>query len=96
MLTLSQGTRLSKFQEGGVLLDLDQGVFFSLNPVGARVVELLQGASCLSFIVQTIVREFRAPEEIVKHDVADFLASLRKQRLVYGDESVGQSGSGDA
>lgn len=95
MLTLSQSARLSKSQDGGILLDLDQGVFFSLNPVGARIVELLQGTSGLSSIVQTIAREFRAPEEIVKKDVDDFLASLRKQQLVAGDASVGQSTSGD-
>jgi len=94
MLTLSQGARLSKSQDGGILLDLDHGVFFSLNPVGARIIELLQGASSLPSIVQAIVREFRVPQEIVKKDVDDFLASLQKQQLVTGDESVGQSGSG--
>src|ERR1700677_2465719 len=94
MLTLSQSARLSKSQDGGILLDLDHGVFFSLNPVGARIVELLQGTSGLSSIVQTIAREFRAPEETVKKDVDDFLASLRKQQLVAGDASVGQSTSG--
>jgi Coenzyme PQQ synthesis protein D (PqqD) len=95
MLTLSPGARLSKSQDGGILLDLDHGVFFSLNPVGARIVELLQGASGLPSIVQVIVREFRTPEEIVKNDVDNFLASLRKQQLVAGDEAVGQSPSGD-
>ena len=95
MLTLSQGARLSKSQDGGILLDLDQGIFFSLNPVGARVVELLQGTSGLSSIVQAIVCEFRTPEEIVKKDVDDFLASLRKQQLVAEDESVDRSSSGD-
>jgi Coenzyme PQQ synthesis protein D (PqqD) len=94
MLTLSQSARLSKSQDGGILLDLDHGVFFSLNPVGTRIVELLQRASALPSIVQTIVREFHAPEELVKNDVDDFLASLRKQRLVDGDESLGQSASG--
>jgi hypothetical protein len=95
MLTLSQGARLSKSQDGGILLDLDQGIFFSLNPVGARIVELLQGASGFPSIVQAIACEFRAPEDIVRKDVDDFLASLRKQRLLAGNESVNQSSSGN-
>ena len=95
MLTFSQGARLSKSQDGGILLDLDHGVFFNLNPVGARIVELLQGTSVLSSIVETIVREFDAPEEIVKNDVDDFLARLREQRLLHGEQSVDRSRSGD-
>jgi hypothetical protein len=96
MLTLSQGARLSKSQDGGILLDLDHGVFFNLNPVGARIVELLQAACLRSSIVETVANEFHAPEEIVKNDVDIFLASLREQRLLDEDRSVGRSGSGDA
>jgi hypothetical protein len=94
MLTLSQGARLSKSQDGGILLDLEHGVFFSLNPVGARIIELLRETPSLPSIVQAIVREFRVPQKIVEKDVDDFLASLQKQQLVTGDESVGQSASG--
>lgn len=88
MLTLSPGARLSKSTDGGILLDLERGVFFHLNPVGTRIVELLERSCNPEFIVHTIGREFQAPEEIVKLDLDDFLVKLQKQRLVAGDRSA--------
>jgi hypothetical protein len=96
MLTLSPGARFSKSQDGGILLDLDRGVFFSLNPVGTRIVELLRETCALASIVHTIAREFHVPEEIVKNDIDCFLLRLRQQRLVDGDESVDHSEAGAA
>ena len=92
MLTLSRGARLSKSTDGGILLDLDRGVFFHLNPVGTRIVELLGRSCALESIVHTIGCEFQASEEIVKLDLDDFLVNLQEQRLVAGDRSA----SGDA
>ena len=85
MVTLSPGARLSKSTDGGILLDLEHGVFFHLNPVGTRIVELLERSCDLESIVHTIGREFQAAEEIVKLDLDDFLVSLQRQRLVAGD-----------
>jgi Coenzyme PQQ synthesis protein D (PqqD) len=92
MPTLSPGARLSKSTDGGILLDLDRGVFFHLNPVGTRIVELLERRCGLESIVHTIGCEFQTPEEIVKLDLDDFLVNLQAQRLLAGDRSA----SGDA
>ena len=88
MLTLSPGARLSKSTDGGILLDLERGVFFHLNPVGTRIVELIERSCDVESIVHTIGCEFQAPEEIVKLDLDDFLVKLQKQRLVAGDRSA--------
>jgi hypothetical protein len=92
MLTLSPSARLSKSTDGGILLDLERGVFFHLNPVGTRIVELLERSCGIECIVHTISCEFQAPEEIIKLDLDDFLVNLQKQRLLAGDRRA----SGDA
>ena len=93
VLTLSQDIRLAKSQDGGILLDLAHGVFFNLNPVGVRIIELLHQGHNLSSLTRTIGSEFHVSDEIVKRDVDDFLSSLRQQRLLDRDEAG--SGSED-
>lgn len=91
MLTLCKDIRLATSQDGGILLDLAHGVFFNLNPVGARIVELLHQGCDLASLTRTIGSEFHVAEEIVKRDVDDFLSSLRQQRLLRRDEAGGRS-----
>jgi hypothetical protein len=94
MLTLSQDIRLATSQDGGILLDVAHGVFFNLNPVGVRIIELLRQGHDLSSLTRAIGSEFHVSDEIVKRDVGDFLLSLRQQRLLRGDEVSGRSGRG--
>ena len=71
MFTISRSARLSKSPDGGVVLDVDRGVIFSLNLVGTRIVELLrQGKDAMS-IAEAISREFQVSEDIAAKDVAE-------------------------
>ena len=70
------------------MLDVDRGVIFSLNSVGARIVELLQHGKDAMSVVDAIRREFQVSEEIAAKDVADFFVTLREQHLL-NDSSVG-------
>jgi Coenzyme PQQ synthesis protein D (PqqD) len=82
MLTISTSIRMTKSQDGGILLDVEQGEIFHLNLVGTRIVELLQEGHDEFSLARTLSREFSVPEEIVKGDVDDFLFRLRHQRLI--------------
>lgn len=70
------------------MLDVDRGVIFSLNSVGARIVELLQQGKDAMSVVEAIRREFQVSEEIATTDVADFFVTLREQHLL-NDSFVG-------
>ena len=89
MFTLSQSARLTKSQDGGILLDVDHGAFFSLNRVGTRIVELLERGCDQPAIERTIASEFHVAGEVVKRDVEDFLASLHQQQLLCPVETAG-------
>jgi predicted transcriptional regulator len=82
MPTTSRPVRLSKCDDGGVLLDVEQGAIFSLNSVGARIVELLQAQQATASIVSQISREFGVSEQVVSGDVADFLRLLHERGLL--------------
>jgi hypothetical protein len=96
MLMMSPSIRLAKSQDGGVLLDVEQGSLFSLNPVGARVVELLKTGQDLSSLADIIGCEFHISPEVVRSDIADFLMSLRDQHLLTDGEPGDRSERGDA
>lgn len=69
-------------QDGTVLLDIEQGVCFSLTPVASRIWQLLKVHCELEQIADTIAAEFTAPRNLVEQDLSEFLDSLRHQRLL--------------
>ena len=64
------------------MLDVQQGQMFNLNPVGSRILELLETGSAESDIVNVISREFNTSREVVENDVREFIESLKKHKLV--------------
>jgi hypothetical protein len=51
-------------------------MLYTLNEVGARVYELIDGARPVQSIVDTIVREFDVTEETAEADVKEFISQL--------------------
>ena len=64
------------------MLDIHQGQMFNLNPVGSRILELLESGSTEVDIVEMVSREFNASREMVENDVREFIGSLKEQKLV--------------
>jgi hypothetical protein len=67
--------------------DLDAVI--TLNPVAARIWELLDGQRDLDSIAGTISEEFEVEPETARDDVDEFIRSLEETKLV---ERVGESG----
>ena len=65
-----------------VLLDLDSGMYFGLNDVGARIWELCDGTRTVSEIVASISDEYDAPEEVIRSDVQELLGTLSAEQLL--------------
>ena len=64
------------------MLDIHQGQMFNLNPVGSRILELLESGYTEAGIVETISREFSVSQDIIKNDVREFIGSLKEHKLV--------------
>ena len=79
---VSDGVRSTHGQDGAIVLDIHQGQMFNLNPVGSRILELLESGASEVEIVDAVSHEFGASREIVENDVREFIGSLQKHKLV--------------
>lgn len=65
-----------------VLLNLNTGIYHSVDEVGARFFEVLLAAPSLQDAVQTLAEEYGQPPERITGDLLDFLDKLRERELV--------------
>lgn len=72
----------SRVGDEAAVLDLDAGLYYSLDPVGARIFELLQQPTRLGEVVATLVDEYEIDEEAAGRDLLAFVADLYNRRLV--------------
>lgn len=65
-----------------VLLQMEQGVYYGLNPVAARVWQLIQTPRSISAIVSQVEQEFDVEPERCARDVLELVARLAQAKLV--------------
>jgi hypothetical protein len=65
-----------------VLLDLERGQYYSLNPVGRRMLELLLHEADDSLVVERICHEYDIDAESVRRDLETLIADLTGQGLL--------------
>ena len=75
--------------DGGVLLNLNRGVCYSLNGVGAQVWSLLAGSRQglqPDAIVDQLAQRFSVPRQRLAEDVVTFLGALADKGLVQSQQ----------
>ncbi len=65
-----------------VILNLNNGIYYSLNEVGTKVWELCTGSNSLRDITAAIVEEFEVQDDIAQKDVSEIIIDLLKDGLV--------------
>lgn len=65
-----------------VLLDLRNGVYFSLNRVGTRIWQLIQEHGEVDRVRQQLLEEFEVSREMLEQDLERCLAELRRRGLL--------------
>lgn len=68
--------------EETVILHMQKGIYFGLDPVGARIWELLGEETAIAQISAQIAEEFGAALETVEADIKVFLQQLIDSDLV--------------
>jgi len=79
---VSSGVRSTRNQDGGIALDIQSGQMFSLNPIGAFVLEAFAKGLDETEIAKEISRQYSISEEIATADVREFLKSLEEHKLL--------------
>lgn len=64
-----------------IILDLETGDHFSLNPVATAIWELLQERLGADEVARRVADRYRKPVESVRSDVDELLAELLETRL---------------
>lgn len=66
-----------------VLLDLESGIYFGLNPVGSRIWQLLdEKPQALSTICDIVEAEFDASRDVIEADAVSLTGELVEQGLI--------------
>jgi hypothetical protein len=74
-------------EEGAVLLNLETGLYFGLNPVAARIWELLEAPLSERELEELVANEFQVDPNIASLDVQHFLGSLSERGLLRSDSA---------
>lgn len=88
--TVSPDVRSTQSEDGAVLLDIRQGLCFSLNVVGAKVWEKLEASQTgitLSQLVSELAPQFVVPVDQLKTDLEHYLHELEAKGLVRTNDS---------
>lgn len=88
MLNIADAIRSTRTVDGSVVLDVRRGRMFSVNPVGSKILELLEQGQNERRIAQEISRLYGTNIEVVQADVHDFMEALREQHIVQASDSI--------
>jgi Coenzyme PQQ synthesis protein D (PqqD) len=82
---VSSHIRATTGPDGGVLLDIEKGLCYSLNLVGAQIwlgIESARGTATLEHIVVLLQHQFTVPREQLVGDIKEYLQDLEKNGLI--------------
>ena len=76
MTPLANNIRRVSSVDGGIVLDLRGGTMFRLNPLGSKILDLLDRGESLPRIAEQISAEFGVALDVVQTDLKEFLDAL--------------------
>lgn len=65
-----------------VLLDLESGIYFALDPVGARIWELIADGTALGAVRDTMLEEFNVEADTLEGDIQALVSDLETRKLI--------------
>jgi hypothetical protein len=77
VMRIAEGVVFNRVGDELVLLDLNRGVYYGLNPIGARVWQLLAEGVAEGELTDRLYDEYDAPREMLAADLEMLLAELR-------------------
>lgn len=65
-----------------VILDLASGTYFGLDPVGARIWQLIGEGKALAEVCDALLDEYDVTREALERDVVELADKLLEQKLI--------------
>jgi len=73
---------LTEVEDESVLLDLDSGTYYGLNPIGTKLLQAMAHEQGLIKAVEDIAIAYKTPQVQVQKDAAQLLQQLLDQGLI--------------
>jgi len=96
---ISPEVRTTYSEDGAILLDINKGLCYSLNPVAARIwltIEASQGGITLDGIVGALETHFKVPRHQLGGDIDEYLSKLEDMGLVHQNGLIDASKAASA
>ncbi len=77
-----EGVVFNRVGEELVLLDLNRGIYYGLDPIGARMWELLSAGQEEGEILATLGEEYEVERQTLSADLRRLIAELQESELL--------------
>jgi hypothetical protein len=81
-VTIPEQVMARQVGEETVILDLASGTYFGLDPVGARIWQLLGEGRTLAEVCESMLAEYEVSRDEIERDVNELLAALVDKSLI--------------
>jgi len=83
VVTISEEAVSRELDGEAVILELESGTYFGLNPVGTRVWALIGQHSSLRGVFDVLRREYDVAPDVLESDLVGLVEQLRAKGLVH-------------
>ena len=81
-LAVNESVVAAELDEEMVLLNVETGIYYGLDPVGTRIWSLLAAGAAEEEIIARLGNEYEAEGSQIRADVGEFLGALAARGLV--------------
>ena len=82
IISPTQAQISSEIADEAVILNLDSGIYYGLNEVGARIWELIQQPQSFSELCSILLEEYDVSAEACERDLKKILLDLKTASLI--------------
>jgi hypothetical protein len=72
----------AEVEDESIILDLEEGIYYGLNPTGARIWKEIQQPSTIREITSVVISDYNVDKEQCIKDVKSLVHELKKNNLI--------------
>jgi hypothetical protein len=88
---IAQNVMVREVKDGAVLLDVEKGIYFGLDPIGLQVWRLISEGNSLVSICDELLEEYEVSKSTLTTDIHNLMKDLSAQGLVSDIQENAQS-----
>jgi hypothetical protein len=81
-VTIHQDAVFRELDGEAVILQLEAGMYYGLDPVGTRLWQLIEAHGQLRPVLDAALQEFDVPSDVLERDLIELVSRLAEKQLV--------------